>query len=54
MSTDQAFPYATHLDIKFQGLSLVDVPALVRACTDRRASSCPGVCCTSRALRIGR
>lgn len=35
MSTDPAFPYATHLDIKFPALSLVDVPALVRACKDR-------------------
>ena len=31
----QAFPYATHLDIKFDPLSLVDVPALVAACKDR-------------------
>jgi mannose-6-phosphate isomerase-like protein (cupin superfamily) len=29
------FPYATHLDIKFDALSLVDVPALVAACQDR-------------------
>ena len=35
MSTADAFPYATHLDIKFPALSVVDVPALVRACTDR-------------------
>jgi mannose-6-phosphate isomerase-like protein (cupin superfamily) len=28
-------PYATHLDIKFDPLSLVDVPALVAACKDR-------------------
>jgi mannose-6-phosphate isomerase-like protein (cupin superfamily) len=35
MSADPAFPYATHLDIKFPALSTVDVPALVRACTDR-------------------
>jgi len=28
-------PYATHLDIKFPALSIVDVPALVKACTDR-------------------
>lgn len=25
---------ATHLDLKFPALSIVDVPALVRACTD--------------------
>ena len=27
----QAFPYATHLDVKFPPLSLVDVPGLVAA-----------------------
>ena len=35
MAIDPAFPYATHLDIKFPPLTTVDVPALVRACTDR-------------------
>ncbi len=35
MSESQSGPYATHLDIKFPALSLVDVPALVKACTDR-------------------
>lgn len=35
MSDTERLPYATHLDIKFQALSLVDVPALVEACTDR-------------------
>jgi mannose-6-phosphate isomerase-like protein (cupin superfamily) len=34
-SPAQAFPYATHLDIKFPALSVVDVPALVAACRDR-------------------
>lgn len=29
------YPYTTHLDIKFAPLSVVDVPALVAACTDR-------------------
>jgi mannose-6-phosphate isomerase-like protein (cupin superfamily) len=29
------YSYATHLDIKFQALTLVDVPSLVKACTDR-------------------
>jgi dTDP-4-dehydrorhamnose 3,5-epimerase-like enzyme len=29
------YPYATHLDIKYGPLDLVDVPALVAACTDR-------------------
>jgi mannose-6-phosphate isomerase-like protein (cupin superfamily) len=28
----QAFPYATHLDVKFPPLTLVDVPGLVSAC----------------------
>jgi mannose-6-phosphate isomerase-like protein (cupin superfamily) len=28
-------PYATHLNILFPALSVVDVPALVEACTDR-------------------
>jgi mannose-6-phosphate isomerase-like protein (cupin superfamily) len=31
----ESYPYATHLDIKFDQLSLVDVPALVAACKDR-------------------
>jgi dTDP-4-dehydrorhamnose 3,5-epimerase-like enzyme len=31
----QQYPYATHLDIKFAALSLVDVPALVASCKDR-------------------
>jgi mannose-6-phosphate isomerase-like protein (cupin superfamily) len=35
MSNEHAYPYATHLDIKFPPLSLVDVSALVDACTDR-------------------
>lgn len=32
---EQAYPYATYLDIKFPQLSVVDVGALVEACTDR-------------------
>jgi mannose-6-phosphate isomerase-like protein (cupin superfamily) len=28
------YPYATHLDVKYGALELVDVPALVAACTD--------------------
>ena len=32
---DRAYPYATHLDIKFPALTTVDVPALVKACKDR-------------------
>src|SRR6266850_1414380 len=35
MSKPQNYPYATYLDIKFPPLSLVDVPALVKACTDK-------------------
>ncbi len=31
----QNYPYATHRDIKFDQLSLVDVPALIAACKDR-------------------
>jgi len=34
-SATQNYPYATHLDIKFTPLSLVDVPALIAACKDR-------------------
>jgi hypothetical protein len=30
-----AYPYATHLDIRYAPLEVVDVPALVAACTDR-------------------
>jgi len=32
---DEAYPYATHLDIRFGPLELVDTPALIKACTDR-------------------
>lgn len=35
MSDAEAYPYATHLDIKFSALTTVDVPTLVKACTDR-------------------
>jgi dTDP-4-dehydrorhamnose 3,5-epimerase-like enzyme len=35
MSEPQAYPYATYLDVRFPALSLVDVPSLVDACTDR-------------------
>ena len=35
MSTAQQFPYATHLDVKFPALTVVDVPQLVDTCTDR-------------------
>ena len=33
--TSAAFPYATYLDIKFDPLKLIDVSALVQACTDQ-------------------
>ena len=31
----QDYPYATHLDVRYTPLEVVDVPALVSACTDR-------------------
>jgi mannose-6-phosphate isomerase-like protein (cupin superfamily) len=30
-----AYPYATHLDVKFGPLERIDIPALAAACTDR-------------------
>jgi hypothetical protein len=39
MSETQTFPHATHLDVKFAPLSLVDVPALVQACTEKHDGS---------------
>src|SRR5207253_6768364 len=35
MSEQQAYPYATYLDIKFPPLQLVNVPTLVKACTEK-------------------
>ena len=35
MSEQQDYPYATYLDMKFSPLQLVNVPALVKACTDK-------------------
>ena len=36
MNTEpQSYPYSTHLNIRYSPLDLVDVPALVAACTDR-------------------
>jgi mannose-6-phosphate isomerase-like protein (cupin superfamily) len=29
------YPYATYLDLKFEALSVVDVPGLIAACKDR-------------------
>src|SRR5437762_7795823 len=30
-----AYPYATHVDLRYRPLEVVDVPGLVAACTDR-------------------
>jgi len=30
-----AFPYTVHLDIKFDALDVIDVPSLVKTCTDQ-------------------
>ena len=35
MSEQQDYPYATYLDIKFPPLHLVNVPALVKVCTEK-------------------
>jgi len=35
MSESQHHPYATYLDVKFPALTVIDLPALVRACTDQ-------------------
>ena len=35
MSEQQDYPYATYLDIKFPPLHLVNVPALMKACTEK-------------------
>jgi mannose-6-phosphate isomerase-like protein (cupin superfamily) len=35
MSKSQQHSFVTHLDIKFPALTVVDVPALVSACTDQ-------------------
>ena len=35
MSEQQDYPYATYLDIKFPPLQLVNVPAVVKACTEK-------------------
>jgi mannose-6-phosphate isomerase-like protein (cupin superfamily) len=35
MPSDQKYPYATHLDIKYRPLEVVDVPALIDAVRDR-------------------
>jgi len=35
MSEQQDYPYATYLDIKFPPLQLVNISALVKACTEK-------------------
>ena len=35
MEDRQDYPYATHLNVHFEQLELIDVPSLVAACTDR-------------------
>ena len=35
MNDTTTYPYATHLNVLFPALSRVDVPSLVKACTDR-------------------
>jgi dTDP-4-dehydrorhamnose 3,5-epimerase-like enzyme len=35
MDSKQDYPYATHLNVLYPQLELVDVPALVSSCTDR-------------------
>ena len=33
--TEKSYPYSTHLNVFYNQLEVVDVPALVAACTDR-------------------
>jgi len=35
MNDPKPYLYATHLDIRFPALGVVDVPSLVKACTDK-------------------
>ena len=35
MSEATAYPYATYVNIQFPALSVIDIPAMVEACTDR-------------------
>lgn len=35
MDSTPSYPYATHLDIRFDPLEVIDVPSLIAACTDR-------------------
>src|SRR3977135_36790 len=35
MADEQSYPYATHLNVFYDPLKVVDIPALVAACTDK-------------------
>lgn len=35
MDEQQQYPYVNYLNVKFPALTLIDVPSLVKACTDR-------------------
>ena len=35
MEETNNYPYATHLDVRFDQLEVVDIPSLVAACSDR-------------------
>ena len=35
MNSRKDYPYATHLDILYQPLEVVDIPSVIAACTDR-------------------
>ena len=35
MSQTESYPYATHLDIRYPPLELVDIPDLITSCKDR-------------------
>jgi mannose-6-phosphate isomerase-like protein (cupin superfamily) len=35
VSDPPEFLYATYLDVKFPGLTLIDVPSLIKACTEK-------------------
>jgi mannose-6-phosphate isomerase-like protein (cupin superfamily) len=41
MSEERIYPYATHLDVLYAPLELIDVQALVNACTDRWYNQTP-------------
>ena len=36
MRAPQLYSYVTHLDIKYPALEVVDIPSLVKACTEKR------------------